>query len=171
MPRSLNSPFTMTLCLFVFLFSGCKEKLDAVHQHQDIHTHSTEHASSTSRNIPATSQDQTDIQELDQFNADFNTTTQEIYQELQQLKRQNMLRPDYLMQRKYDQARAAVNMLDDLELNTAQGKQIKDLLTKYWEQQALFLKSKTQVMPISPQPADINDLIEAEKQLMKWKTS
>lgn len=161
----------MTLCLFVFLFSGCKEKLDTVHQHQNIHTHSAEHASSTSRNIPVTSQDQTDIQELDQFNADFNTTTQEIYQELQQLKRQNMLRPDYLMQRKYDQARAAVNMLDDLELNTAQGKQIKDLLTKYWEQQALFLKSKTQVLPISPQPADINDLIEAEKQLMKWKTS
>ncbi|MCF9045473.1 hypothetical protein [Acinetobacter nectaris] len=121
------------------------------------------------RSFKATQEDIDDIQQLDQFNDDFSTTTQGIYNELVQLKQQNILREDYILQRKYEQARAAVNMLDDLDLKTDQGHYIQGLLNQYWQQQAAFLKSKTQMTNEHPTPANIQILTQAEQQLIAWK--
>ena len=111
----------------------------------------------------ATQEDATDIERLNTFNTNFISMSNEMYHELEQLKAQNTLQPDFVQRRKRDQALSALNMLKDLELSTPQGHYIQGMLYDYWEQQLKFLDGQQQQAP------NKNIVLQAEHQLQHWQ--
>lgn len=111
-----------------------------------------------------TSQDTQDIAVLDKFNADFIQMSKEMQQELEQLKKQNNLQDSFVKQRQRDQALSALNMIKDLELNTAQGHYIQGMLYDYWDQKVSYLQQEKPA-----QAPNKNIINQAEQQLEHWK--
>ncbi|MEB3767210.1 hypothetical protein [Acinetobacter sp. MD2] len=157
--------YLLISCSFVVsvaLLSGC---------HKTPESHGSANPTDTTASAPQTSHlasfaitqnDPWDIAQFEQFNQTFNSMSQDMKTELEQLKQQNKLSPEFLAQRKRDRVLSALNMLKDLELKTEQGRYIQGLMASFWEQKRQALESNT--------TAPNTDLmLQAEQQLDAWK--
>ncbi len=118
--------------------------------------------SSTVKVFPQTADDQHDIAILDDYNQRMNELDQSVQADLEKLKQEGNLNPDFEALRLKDRTESALIMLKDLELKTEQGRYIQGLLSQHWEQQAKLQEKKLQ-------QSDDNLLHAAHEQLAAWK--
>ena len=165
------------------LLSGCAPK-DATSQHDSDKTSLDSKDATTDlrdkteaksiKNFTPTSDDPHDIDLLSQYEAQFNTLSDELDTELKKLEQEGNITEDFKSQRKYDLIKSSLNMLKDLDLKTEQGRYIQGLYYQYWENQADVYKelqnSKTDELS---NPTDaiegMSDYYTAQAQLQHWK--
>ncbi|MEB3753274.1 hypothetical protein [Acinetobacter sp. MD2(2019)] len=157
------------LCSLV-LVAGCQKKSPP-----ENHTQTTsEPAPTLPSGVQAfapTAQDAADIAQFDQFNQKFNSMSQDMKTELEQLKQQGQLSPEFLAQRKHDRILSALNMLKDLELHTEQGHYIQGLMANYWEEKRQDSEHNANSRAASEVRNEaLNLMRQAEQQLDYWKS-
>ena len=123
------------------------------------------------RAFPNTPDDSHDIQLLIQYDRDFNIMSDAMEDELLALQAQGTLTDQFSDQRKLENIQTALSMLKALNLKTAQGRYIKDLLSDYWQsQQHILQQEKNLSEPLSSQRhvKDLGIFLQAHEQLEYW---
>ena len=165
----MRYPFIVcTLLSSLLLVTGCQKKI-STEPHQTASEPSSTRPSSV-QVFAATPQDAEDIAQFEKFNQDFHNMSQEMRDELQQLKQQGQLTPEFLAQRRHDRILSALNMLKDMELKTQQGHYIQGLMYSYWEERLKQSTNSTNAATSEPQPTTTHLMTQAEQQLDYWKS-
>lgn len=166
MMQPLHRTSLLSLMLIGSLSLVACQKQSGDSNHSTASATATSHAASevhipqNIRQFAATPNDAHDIQQLQNFNRTFHDMTQDMRTELEQLKKQDQLTPEFVEQRKHDQIHSALNMLKDLDLKTEQGRYIQGMMYEYWDQ--LQHKKITDKVDKAP-------VIQAAQQLEYWK--
>ncbi len=117
-----------------------------------------------------TPEDQHDIKLLLDFQDRFAKMSDEMETELLKMQKNGTLSSDFEMSRRQDVINSAFTMLKELDLKTEQGRYIQGLFYQYWEGQDVALKNKTATSGASTkQNQNLNDFIQAQKQLQHWQ--
>ncbi|SNQ29453.1 hypothetical protein SAMN05444584_1407 [Acinetobacter apis] len=162
-------PFSI-VCLIALSACTKQPPADALEAHSHPHTHEVEtpmlHTASPARD---------DLIQLQSFVVEFKVLTEHTAEEIQALKQQNMLAPAYITQQQATQALAAVNMLNDLELQTKRGQSIQALLLEYWSHQAMYFKQQVNEHTVDSQayrlPANKEILVRAHQEISTWEAT
>lgn len=166
----MRYPFiSCTILSSLLLITGCQKKTTS-EQQQTASEPSPSHPKDI-QVFAATAHDAEDIAQFDRFNQNFQSMSKEMRDELQQLKQQGQLSPEFLSQRKHDRILSALNMLKDMNLQTQQGHYIQGLMSSFWEDKLKQSKTTTSAVTASePQQITSNLMQQAEQQLDYWKS-
>ena len=98
----------------------------------------------------------------------------ELEKELNSMRDEDSLSPEFIQQRQRDHVQSALNMLKDLELKTEQGRYIQGMMYQYWQHQDKLVNSpETQTKTVNEASESVKGLgkyLHAQEQLERWRS-
>ncbi|WP_074383956.1 hypothetical protein [Acinetobacter pseudolwoffii] len=126
------------------------------------------------KDFPKTTEDPHDIAVLTDYEQRFQEMSAELEKELNSMRDEDSLSPEFIQQRQHDHVQSALNMLKDLELKTEQGRYIQGMMYQYWQHQDKLLNTpKTQAAPVNEASENVKGLgkyLHAQEQLERWRS-
>lgn len=126
------------------------------------------------KDFPKSSDDPHDIAALTDYEQRFQDMSNELEKELNSMRDEDSLSPEFIQQRQRDHVRSALTMLKDLELKTEQGRYIQGMMYQYWEHQDKLLNSPhTQATTVNEASENVKGLgkyLHAQEQLERWRS-
>lgn len=126
------------------------------------------------KNFPKTSDDLHDIAILNDYEQRFQEMSSDLETEMDSMRKEDNLTPEFVQQRQRDHVQSALNMLKSLELETEQGRYIQGLMYHYWEQQEKLVNSpKNQASKVNEASENVKGLgkyLHAQEQLEHWNS-
>ena len=161
-----------------FFMHGCEQKKTA--QQPEAETSADDRimkelASEPVKSFAKTAQDPDDIRALRDYDQRFTAVSDEMEDELMQMKESGSLSPEFAAERKRDNIQSALSMLKELDLKTEQGRYIQGLMYQYWNQQQQLQLAEAQVTNkdenavSSAHVKGLGQFIHAQEQLDHWQ--
>ncbi|RKG29294.1 hypothetical protein [Acinetobacter tianfuensis] len=162
------------LCTALFI-QGCERKTETVQpepeQSQDDKI-MQELSSEPVKDFAKTEFDTADIQALLDYDQRFTAVSDDMENELMQMKEQGTLSDTFAAERKRDNINSALSMLKELDLKTEQGRYIQGLIYQYWDSQKSLL-AQAASEPAEQHAADkikgLGQFLHAQEQLAHWQ--
>lgn len=164
-----------TVVSTALLFTGCDRNKEAEKPSADITQDDQimrELSSEPVKVFAKTANDIQDIQALNDFDQRFTAVSDEMEDELMQMKEKGTLTPEFALQRKRDNILSALNMLKELDLKTEQGRYIQGLMYQYWDNQNKLLQQPQATDHTKKSTESVQGLgqfIHAQEQLDHWQ--
>ena len=159
----------------VLLFAGCDRSKEAEKPSAEITQDDQimrELASEPVKAFAKTPDDLQDIQALTDFDQRFSAVSDDMEDELMQMKENGSLTPEFAAARKRDNIQSALRMLKELDLKTEQGRYIQGLMYQYWDTQGKLL-DQPQAEQSAQKPSEniqgLGQFIHAQEQLDHWQ--
>lgn len=126
------------------------------------------------KDFPKTTEDPHDIAVLTDYEQRFQEMSAELEKELNSMRDEDSLSPEFIQQRQRDHVQSALNMLKDLELKTEQGRYIQGMMYQYWQHQDKLVNNpKTQTKTVNEASESVKGLgkyLHAQEQLERWRS-
>lgn len=126
------------------------------------------------KDFPKTTEDPHDIAVLTDYEQRFQEMSAELEKELNSMRDEDSLSPEFIQQRQRDHVQSALNMLKDLELKTEQGRYIQGMMYQYWQHQDKLVNSpETQTKTVNETSESVKGLgkyLHAQEQLERWRS-
>lgn len=126
------------------------------------------------KDFPKTTEDPHDIAVLTDYEQRFQEMSAELEKELNSMRDEDSLSPEFIQQRQRDHVQSALNMLKDLELKTEQGRYIQGMMYQYWQHQDKLVNSpETQTKTVNEASESVKGLgkyLHAQEQLERWRS-
>ncbi|MGX9940450.1 hypothetical protein ACVHNT_11855 [Acinetobacter pseudolwoffii] len=126
------------------------------------------------KDFPKTTEDPHDIVVLTDYEQRFQEMSAELEKELNSMRDEDSLSPEFIQQRQRDHVQSALNMLKDLELKTEQGRYIQGMMYQYWQHQDKLVNSpETQTKTVNEASESVKGLgkyLHAQEQLERWRS-
>lgn len=170
-----NAFWLSALVSTALLVTGCERSQEAEKPSSDISQDDQimrELSSEPVKIFAKNPNDVHDIQALVDFDQRFTAVSDEMEDELMQMKEKGSLTPEFATARKRDNIHSALNMLKELDLKTEQGRYIQGLMYQYWDHQGKLLEapSSTDNKKPSENIQGLGQFIHAQEQLEHWQT-
>ncbi len=161
-----------------FFMHGCEQKNTA--QQPTAETTADDRimkelASEPVKKFAKTAQDPDDIRALRDYDQRFTAVSDDMEDELMQMKESGSLSAEFAAERKRDNIQSALSMLKELDLKTEQGRYIQGLMYQYWDQQQKLQLAETQATNkdedavSSAHVKGLGQFIHAQEQLDHWQ--
>ena len=126
------------------------------------------------KDFPKTADDPHDIAALTDYEQRFQEMSSDLEKELNSMRDEDSLSPEFIQQRQRDHVQSALNMLKDLELKTEQGRYIQGMMYQYWQHQDKLVNSpETQTKTVNEASESVKGLgkyLHAQEQLERWRS-
>ncbi len=170
-----NAFWLSALVSTALLVTGCERSQEAEKPSSDISQDDQimrELSSEPVKVFAKTPNDVHDIQALVDFDQRFTAVSDEMEDELMQMKEKGSLTPEFATARKRGNIHSALNMLKELDLKTEQGRYIQGLMYQYWDHQGKLLESQSSADNKKPSEniQGLGQFIHAQEQLEHWQT-
>ncbi|UNW06712.1 hypothetical protein MOV98_15035 [Acinetobacter variabilis] len=111
---------------------------------------------------------------MNDYEERFQEMSADLEAELNGMRNDDNLTPEFVQQRQRDHVQSSLNMLKDLELKTEQGRYIQGLMYQYWEHQEKLVNSpKSQASTVNEASENVKGLgkyLHAQEQLERWRS-
>ena len=161
-----------------FFMHGCEQKNTAQQSNTEVTPDDRimkELASEPVKSFAKTAQDPDDIRALRDYDQRFTAVSDDMEDELMQMKESGSLTPEFAAERKRDNIQSALSMLKELDLKTEQGRYIQGLMYQYWDQQQQLQLAEAQApsqgenVVSSSHVKGLGQFIHAQEQLDHWQ--
>ena len=161
-----------------FFMHGCEQKNTAQQSNTEVTPDDRimkELVSEPVKSFAKTAQDPDDIRALRDYDQRFTAVSDDMEDELMQMKESGSLTPEFAAERKRDNIQSALSMLKELDLKTEQGRYIQGLMYQYWDQQQQLqlaeaqAPSKGENVVSSAHVKGLGQFIHAQEQLDHWQ--
>jgi len=125
------------------------------------------------KSFAKTQWDTADIQALLDYDQRFTAVSDDMEDELIQMKERGTLTEQFATERKRDNINSALSMIKELDLKTEQGRYIQGLIYQYWDNQNTLLKqaaSEPAEQHASDKIKGLGQFLHAQEQLAHWQS-